>query len=123
MAKIGVFTVGDARKVAQATREVLSGSRTMLSVPYQPTAATPRGLLVRHAELTASLSAASNYKTGATTANAKFLVNDPDNPGDLMDGGTFTVTNRWSDLALASGKRILVALVGGEWIIVASECP
>lgn len=36
MAQIGKFTVGDCRKVAEATRRVLGGPRTMLSVPYRP---------------------------------------------------------------------------------------
>lgn len=36
MARIGVFTVGDAQKVAEATRRTLSGPRTMLNVPYRP---------------------------------------------------------------------------------------
>lgn len=75
------------------------------------------------AELTATLSAASNMKTGSTTAAAKLLVQDPSNANQLIDGPTVTVRNRWVDLSLASGKRLLVARVGTEWTIVSSECP
>lgn len=76
-----------------------------------------------YAELTASLSAASNMKTGETTAAAKLLVPSPSAPADLIDGPTITVTNRWVDLSLDSGKRLVVARIGNEWAIIASECP
>lgn len=77
----------------------------------------------RYAELLANLSAATNFKTGATTASAKFLIADEDNPGQLIDGEVFTVTNRWVDLELALGKKLVVAKIAGEWGIIASECP
>lgn len=78
---------------------------------------------MHYAQLTATLNAATDMLTGATTATAKFL--EPDGLGDLELGCTFTVTNRWEDLSLASGKKILVRWLEQEqeWAIVASECP
>lgn len=80
------------------------------------------GVLIRDAELTANLSAASNSKTGATTAAAKFLVPDPDNPGDLKDGDAFTVTNRSLDATGLSGDYIVVAKIAGEWRPIWIDC-
>lgn len=77
---------------------------------------------IRDAELTANLSAASNSKTGATTAAAKFLVPDPNNAGDLMDGDAFTVTNRSLDLTGLSGDYIVVARIAGEWRPIWMDC-
>jgi hypothetical protein len=77
----------------------------------------------RYAELTSALAAATNFKTGAATASAKFLDPDPDNPGQLIDGSAFTVVSRWQDLELDSGKKLVVARMAGEWGIIASECP
>lgn len=80
------------------------------------------GLDVFDAELTATLSAASNHKTGATTASAKFLVADSGSPGDLMDGESFTVTNRSLDSSGLSGDYIIVVRIGSEWRPVWVDC-
>lgn len=80
------------------------------------------GVELRDAELTANLSPASNSKTGAATASAKFLDPDPDNPGDLMDGDTFTVTNRSLDSSGLNGDYIVVAPIGNEWRPVWIDC-
>lgn len=80
------------------------------------------GQLLWDAELTANLSAASDSSTGAATANAKFLVPDPDNPGDLMDGDAFTVTNRSLDATGLSGDYIIVARIGNEWRPIWIDC-
>lgn len=73
------------------------------------------GQMYWDAELTASLSAASNSKTGATTASAKLLIPDPSNPGDLIDGPTVTVTNRSLDATGLSGDYIQLVRIGNEW--------
>lgn len=73
------------------------------------------GQLVWDAELTASMSAASNSKTGASTASAKLLIPDPNNPGDLQDGPAITVTNRSLDSTGLSGDYIQVIRIGNEW--------
>lgn len=73
------------------------------------------GQLYWDAELTASMSAASNSKTGAATATAKLLIPDPSNPGDLMDGPTVTVTNRSLDATGLSGDYIQLVRIGNEW--------
>lgn len=85
-------------------------------------AATTDSGTIRDAELTAGLSAASDSKTGASTASAKFLVPDPDNPGDLMDGDTFTVTNRSLDATGLSGDYLVVAKIGSEWRLIWIDC-
>lgn len=77
---------------------------------------------VRYAELTADMTPASNSKTGQTTATAKFLVRDPDNDGELMDGDTFTVTNRSLDASALSGDFIIVARIADEWALLWVDC-
>lgn len=67
------------------------------------------------AELTASLSPASNSKTGASTASAKLLVPNPSSAGNLMDGPTITVTNRSLDASGLNGDYIQVVRIGTEW--------
>lgn len=80
--------------------------------------------VMRYAKLTASLAAASAFLTGATTASAVFVKEDPANPSNLIaDTRTLTVTNRWVDLSLDSGKYVVVQKIGDEWVIIASECP
>lgn len=74
------------------------------------------------AELTASLSAASNSKTGASTATAKLLVPNPSSAGNLMDGPTVTVTNRSLDSTGLSGDYIVVARIGSEWRPIWVDC-
>lgn len=78
----------------------------------------------RYAKLTSSLSAASAFLTGATTASAVFVEEDDSSPGNLVaTSRTLTVTNRWVDLSLSSGKYVIVQRIQGEWVIIASECP
>jgi hypothetical protein len=77
----------------------------------------------RFAELTSTLSEATDFKTGSVTCTAKFLIRDSSNATHLTDGETFTIRNRWTDLALASGTKVVVLFVMGEWCIIASECP
>lgn len=74
------------------------------------------------AQLTDSLAAASNSKTGSNTATAKFLIADPDNPGDLKDGEEFIVTNRSLDLEGEDGDYIIVRRIGTEWRIIWIDC-
>lgn len=74
------------------------------------------------AELTASMSAASNSKTGASSASAKLLVPDPSSAGNLMDGPTITVKNRSLDSTGLSGDYIQVARIGNEWRPVWVDC-
>lgn len=81
------------------------------------------GSRLQYAKLTAALSAATAFADGATTATAVLMEADPANPGDVIEGDGITVTNRWVDLALASGKHLVVARIAGEWGIVASDCP
>lgn len=79
---------------------------------------------VRYAKLTASLSAASSFLTGETTAAAVFVEEDPNSAGNLIaTTDTLVVTNRWVDLSLSSGKYVVVQRIQGEWVIIASECP
>lgn len=79
---------------------------------------------VRYAKLTSALSAASAFLTGATTASAVFVAEDENNPGDLAATvDTLTITNRWVDLSLSSGKYVVVQKIQSEWVIIASECP
>lgn len=76
--------------------------------------------------LTASLAEASDMLTGPTTATATILKSDPTPPGgDLTTGQSITVTNRWEDLSLDSGKRGYAMWDWNlmEWVIVATECP
>lgn len=89
----------------------------------RPEKRTVVGTEPRYAELTGNMSAASNFKTGSTTVSAKLLIRDPNNSTQLIDGETITIRNRWTDLELTSGKRVVVAWVSGEWCIIASECP
>lgn len=67
------------------------------------------------AELTASMSAASNGKTGASTANAKLYIPDIASSGNMKDGPTIKVTNRSLDSTGLSGDYIQVHLAGGEF--------
>lgn len=122
MAQIGKFTVPDAKKIAEATRRTLSGPRMMLAVPERVSRGSNNGPRIRDAELTSSMSAASNSKTGATTATAKFLVPNPNSPGNLMDGDTFTVTNRSLDATGLSGDYLIVARIGAEWRPIWVDC-
>lgn len=74
------------------------------------------------AELTASLSPASNSKTGASSATAKLLVPDPSSAGNLMDGPTITVKNRSLDATGLSGDYCVVARIGNEWRLIWIDC-
>jgi hypothetical protein len=67
------------------------------------------------AELTASMSAASNGKTGASTANAKLYIPDIASSGNMKDGPTIKVTNRSLDSTGLSGDYIQVDLMAGEF--------
>lgn len=119
--RIGVFREGDARKIAQAARQVLGTPGASVSAPTQRPGAPP-GLTMHYAKLTSALSAASAFLTGETTATAD-LVKRAD-ADDLEAGNTeITITNRWVDLSLASGKYVVVANILNEWVIIASECP
>lgn len=88
----------------------------------RPSRRVPWFQSLRDAELTANLNPASNSKTGASTATAKFLVRDPDNAGDLKDGSSFTVTNRSLDASGLSGDYCIVARIGREWRLVWIDC-
>lgn len=118
--KVYGFNEEGYNRVREATRRVLGQPR----VGSQRTARQPvfSETAIRDAELTANLSPASNSKTGASTASAKFLVPDPDNDGDLMDGDTFTVTNRSLDASGLNGDYIVVARVSGEWRPIWMDC-
>lgn len=122
MAKYGVFSVPDAKRIAAATKRVEGSPGTFVRVPERTARRGQATGAIRDAELTANLSAASNSKTGATTAAAKFLVPDPNNAGDLMDGDAFTVTNRSLDLTGLSGDYIVVARIAGEWRPIWMDC-
>lgn len=79
---------------------------------------------IRYAKLTSALSAASSFLTGETTATAVFVEEDESSPGNLVaSADTLTVTNRWVDLSLSSGKYVVVQKIQTEWVIIASECP
>lgn len=69
------------------------------------------------------LDPATDMLVGPTTAMCRFLV--PDSVGDLEEGCQLVVTNRWEDLSLSSGKRLLVRWLEEEqeWAIVQTECP
>ena len=76
------------------------------------------------AELTATMSAPSAFKTSTTDATAKLLVMNA--VGDLTATGapTITVRNRWPDVGLASGKHLRVEWDWTylEWVPYAAEC-
>jgi hypothetical protein len=74
------------------------------------------------AELTSSMAAASDSKTGATTATADLLIPDPGNPGDLMVGSEITVTNRSVDSTGVTGDYIIVIRIGDEWRLIWIDC-
>ena len=89
--------------------------------------------VLRHAQLTANLSAAGAGAPleDATTATFKFLEYDStgasSEPYDLKLGATeYTLVNRSQDLSGTDEDYILVAQVyyknGSEWIIVAKDC-
>lgn len=75
----------------------------------------PITVLKFDAELTASLSPASNSKTGASTANAKLYIPNTASAGNMKDGPTVKATNRSLDSSGLSGDYIQVALIGGEF--------
>lgn len=80
------------------------------------------GSRLRYAELLEDLAVATNAKTNPSTAQAKFLVRN--SAGNLVDGETFTLTNRSTDFAADSGAHpIIVASVEGEWHTIAADCP
>lgn len=78
-----------------------------------------------YCELTAALSAPASMIVAATTANAKLLIHNSASGGTLTDGPTCKISNRWKDLELDSGKRLMVRLNShyGELTIPATECP
>lgn len=117
----GVFLEKDARFIAQTVRAVAGVPGKKVSVDTQGPGELP-GLVMHYAKLTSSLSAASAFLTGDTTATA-LLVKRAD--ADDLEAGTIeiTVTNRWVDLSLSSGKYVVVANILNEWVIIASECP
>lgn len=66
MAKFGVFTVPDAKKVAEATRRTLGGPRTMLHVPYRPA--------IRHGGGGTSTDADDGFPTGTNGCDCSHCV-------------------------------------------------
>lgn len=74
------------------------------------------------AELTSSMSPASNSKTGEAAATAKLLVPSPSNPADLIDGPTIPLTNRSLDASGLSGDYCIVARIAHEWRLVWIDC-
>ena len=76
-------------------------------------------------QLTASLSAAGDMLTTPSTAAAVVLIPDEANPGQIIAGSAITLTNRWEDLSLDSGKRGYAewSWLYLEWIQIATECP
>lgn len=77
---------------------------------------------VYDAVLSSSMTAASNSKTGATTATANLLVPDPGNPGNLTLGSAITVTNRSVDSTGDNGDYIIVVRIGDEWRVIWIDC-
>lgn len=78
-----------------------------------------------YAELTASLSSPAEMVDAPATANAKLLIHDSANAGELKDGPTCKISNRWKDVSLSSGKRVRIELDRhyGELSLIAAECP
>lgn len=121
MTEYAAFKVADGRQIAKAARQVLGTPGSQVGVPPQRPGAQP-GLSMHYAKLTSALSAASAFLDGATTATAD-LVKRAD-ADDLEAGSTeITITNRWVDLSLSSGKYVVVSNILNEWVIIASECP
>lgn len=76
---------------------------------------------LRWAELTETLSPASDGKTAPTTA-AGILLNRNRNSDALEDGREIEIVNRSLDMTGASGDLCIVANIQGEWTIVAKDC-
>lgn len=77
-----------------------------------------------YVRLSEDLEAATNLLTGRKTADAQVIT-----PGSgfnfLLGSQTITVTNRWLDVDLSSGKHLWVewSWLYLEWIIQSAECP
>lgn len=118
--KVYGFDESGFRRVQAAVRRIEGTPRR--GSHRRPQLGVFDGAIIADAELTASLAAATNSKTGAATAAAKFLVPDPDNPGDLEDGDTFTITNRSLDATGLAGDYCIVAMIGTEWRLIWIDC-
>jgi hypothetical protein len=81
-------------------------------------------VIIRYAELTQNLAKATSMKTGEKTAQAKLIINNPSAHGDLIDGPTVTVTNRWTHYEADSGDKLKVEWDRHyrEWAPYVSEC-
>ena len=78
-------------------------------------------ITLRYFELTATMSAAIDFKTSEETAAAKYLKHDSN--GDLTDGDAFTATNRSESMDGVSGDQGIVAyMANGEKHPIAKDC-
>lgn len=76
------------------------------------------GVFMAEGVLTTDLAAASDGKTGATTAMMTMWVRDESSetdPIELIDGDEITVVNRDTTLSLPSGRYLQVLKIQGEW--------
>lgn len=82
------------------------------------------GVGPHYAVLTTDLAEATNFLTGAKTCTAALCEENPASPANLrVSSTTITITNRWVDLSLTTGKHVIVERIGDEWAILASDCP
>lgn len=111
---------GFNEQLKRAVRIVLREERTPSG---QSSRYKPAPLRRKQGVLDTSLSQATSFDTGAATATLTVYTRDSVT-GDLEPSGeTLTVTNRFENITVASGKYVHVQRFDGEWHVVASDCP
>lgn len=111
---------GFNEQLKRVVRIVLREERTLsgASSRYQPVSGRRK-----QGVLDGELAAASAFDTGSSTATMTVYTRDSIT-GDLTPSEeTLTVTNRFENITVATGKYVHVQLLGGEWHVVAADCP
>lgn len=103
-------------RITRAVKHFEQTPRNKVVPPQGHRSIAGKGLKVYEGALLGDLAAPEDGQTGATTADARKWVKDPDNEGNMKDddGDPITLTNRDVSLEGSEGDYVLWTKVNGE---------
>lgn len=112
------FSPGAARKIKQAVGRVLSTPR---SNERRPSRGAPWTYGIVRAKVTAEIPEGS---FAAPSEGGEAQIYHKDSSGEWVESGDpVEVHNQFGGGSIAVGASVLVAWIGGEWFVVAADCP
>jgi hypothetical protein len=103
------------RTVRQVLREEHGGKP-------RPTNRYPVNMPWMWAIATAEISAASDGATSPTTGEVEILLRDSVSGNLERSGNTETATNRWEGVTIEQDTLLVIALLDGEFVVMAADC-